>query len=294
MRRLDRTASWTAQFNAAQRAAETMQPPECRLLDDRHAASFVTDPMLRFALTHRLVAHLCILLLDGRFGGLHAHTVLRARYADDELESALSAGIDQLVLLGAGFDTTGRRHHLGQTMAIFEVDAPTTQSAKRASVNQQPALAKSDSVVWVACDFERDSVKDRLLAAGFDRTKPALVIWLGVTFYLTIDAINASLAELTELCAPASRLILDYCDPGVVDGTTRWAAGRRAARAAGRRGEIYRTGLTALDVDKLVDKHGFAPRGHSRVPALLDRYDPHDRRRLARDDWIAIAAADRL
>ena len=52
--------------------------------------------------------------------------VLRVRYLDDVLDRAFADGIDQIVLLGAGFDTTSLRHQrAGAT--FFEVDVPACQ-----------------------------------------------------------------------------------------------------------------------------------------------------------------------
>lgn len=290
-RRLDRKASVSAQLNAVQRAGESLQPPHLRLIDDPYSASFVTHPAFRLVLVHRLMAAWWIRVLDRMYGGMHAHVVLRARYADEQVRWAPAAAIDQVVLLGAGFDTTSQRAD-GCAMTVFEVDAPTTQRVKRAILDRQSHPGTAQRVVWVACDFEHDNVETRLTSAGFDPARPALVIWLGVTFYLTSAAFDACLAALDRLCAPGSRLVLDYGNPGIVDGTTTWAGARRLSRAAARRGEPYRTGLTATQLDQHLQQHGFRPATHHRVPDLLRQYGPAARRGLSSDDWLAIACAD--
>ena len=134
-RRLDRRASFTAQSCAARRAAETLQPPARRLLDDPYSRYFVRDPFLRACLIHPLAARAFIGLLNYAFGaGGHIFTVLRVRYTDDVCEAAINDGVDQLVLLGAGFDTTTLRSPAHTFVKTFEVDAPTTQADKRAVV----------------------------------------------------------------------------------------------------------------------------------------------------------------
>lgn len=291
-RRLDRAASLTAQINAAQRAAETLQPSHRRLIDDPYSGWFVTHPVLKLLLVHRLSAACALWVLDRLYGGLHAHIVLRVRYADEQVRWARGAGIDQLVLLGAGFDTTSQRA-TGDTMTVFEVDMPTTQAAKRAIFDRRSPIGASQGVVWVACDFEHDDLKTCLHSAGFDPAKPALVLWLGVTFYLTGTAFDTCLAALGTLCAPGSRLVFDYGDPGIVDGTTGWASARRVARLVARRGEPYRTGLTAAQLDQRLQRHGFWPATHYRVPDLLARYAPSARRDISSDDWLAIVCVDR-
>lgn len=134
-RRLDRRASFTAQSCAARRAAETLQPPGRRVLDDPYSRYFVRDPFLRACLIHPLAARAFIGLLNYAFGaGGHIFTVLRVRYTDDVCEAAINDGVDQLVLLGAGFDTTTLRSPAHTLVKTFEVDAPTTQADKRAVV----------------------------------------------------------------------------------------------------------------------------------------------------------------
>ncbi|MGB6208432.1 class I SAM-dependent methyltransferase [Mycobacterium sp.] len=288
-RRLDRKASLTAQINAAQRAAETLLPPRRRLLDDPYSRHFVRHPLLRAVLAHRLAADTAIRVFDWLWGGLHAHIMLRVRYVDDVCRAAISDGIDQLVLLGAGFDSTSLRL-AGTPVAVFEVDAPTTQQDKRAAIGNLPDNGRT---VWVPCDFEDGVLRGRLLGSGFDPDRRSVIAWIGVTPYLTGQAIDQTLADLAALCAPGSHLVLDYIEADVATATSRWASARRVARLVARRGEPYRSGFTAAGLDTLLAAHGFTSREHASVSTLLRRYDPAGERGLADDDWLAIACAQR-
>ncbi|WP_078326350.1 class I SAM-dependent methyltransferase [Mycobacteroides salmoniphilum] len=285
-RRLDQTASLTAQFNAWQRAAESMQSGA--LLDDPQSGWFVTHPLFRLGLTSPTAARWGLRLLDRWCGGLHAHIMVRRRVSDDELRAAAASGIAQVVVLGAGFDTSSQ--HLGSLpVTVFEVDAPSTQRDKRRLVEHHGVPPR-----WAPCDFERDDLTTSLHTAGFDSTAPALVVWLGVTYYLTLPALESTLAQLKDLCAPGSRLVMDYGDPDIVGHDSPRRDVRRVSRYVSRKGEPYRTGMTAAHVDELLARHGFQTITHQRVPGLLDRYDPTDKRRLARGDWNALLTAQRV
>jgi methyltransferase (TIGR00027 family) len=290
-RRLDRTASFTAQVNAAQRAAETLRPPGRRLLDDPHSQLFVEHPALRAILAHPRSADTALRVFDRVWGGLHAHIALRVRYADDVCDAAIADRIDQLVLLGAGFDTTSLRR-TAAPLTIFEVDAPTTQAHKRPVVERLLSI-DSHQTVWVPCDFEKDVLRERLLGSGLDPARPSLVVWLGVTPYLTRRAIGATMGDLAEVCAPGSRLVVDYITAGVVAARTPWKSAGRITRLVARRGEPYRTDFTEADLDALLAAHDFEPREHLTVSALLKRYDPASKSGLAADDWLAVATAER-
>lgn len=291
-RRLDRTASLTAQVNAAQRAAETLRPPHRRLLDDPQSRHFVQHRALQAILAHPRSADGALRVFDCLWGGLHAHVTLRVRYADDVCEAAISEGIDQLVLLGAGFDTTTLRR-AAAPVRIFEVDAPTTQAQKRPVIERLLPTEADHQTVWVACDFEKDVLCERLLEGGLDPARASLVIWLGVTPYLTRRAIDATLGDLAKICAPGSVLIVDYITAGVVAERTPWRGAGRIARLVARRGEPYRSDFTEAGLNALLSAHDFEPREHLNVSALLRRYDPANRSRLTADDWLAVATAQR-
>ena len=292
-RRLDSRASWTAQVCATQRAAETMQPVGRRRLDDPYSRSFVQHPVLRAALWHPLAARAFIAVLDLQMPDVHAFVVLRVRYVDDIVRAALEDGIDQIVLLGSGFDTTSVRCGDAR-VTVFEIDAPTTLTAKRDLDATNPRPQKAAEVVWVPCDFEYDRLSTLLLESGYDRTRPSVVVWMGVTMFLTHETISSTLADLSGLCAPQSRLIFDYVDPDVITGESRWPGARRVARAVTRRGEPYRTGLTSADAEQLIAGVGFTADQHLRTPALEQRYAPSQGGSRGRSDWLAVCAATRV
>jgi O-methyltransferase involved in polyketide biosynthesis len=124
------------------------------------------------------------------------------------------------------------------------------------------------------CDFERDSLRARLVAGGFAPRRPSLVIWVGVSQYVSRCALQTTLADLEALCAPGSRLVFEYIDPDVIAGTTRWKGARRVTTATRLRGEPFRTGLTDADVDALLAGNGFESPEHVRVAGWLQRYAP--------------------
>jgi O-methyltransferase involved in polyketide biosynthesis len=110
---------------------------------------------------------------------------------------------------------------------------------------------------------------------------------------LTRGAIDATLSDLAEICAPGSRLIVDYIRAGVVAERTPWRSAGRVARVVARRGEPYRSDFTEAGFDETLARHHFEPRENLCVSALLRRYDAANKSRLAADDWLAIATAQR-
>lgn len=134
----------------------------------------------------------------------------RARFAEDWLASAQERGVTQLIVLGAGLDTFAYRAPR-PGLRMFEVDHPDTQAWKRARLADAEIVAP-DNLTYVSVNFERDSLDERLAAAGFDRDAQTFIMWLGVTPYLTKDAIWATLGWIGALPGGA-HVVFDYGEP---------------------------------------------------------------------------------
>jgi methyltransferase (TIGR00027 family) len=141
---------------------------------------------------------------------LRAALVARSRYAEDALAAAVARGVDQYVVLGAGLDTFAYRNPY-PGLRVFEVDHPATQAWKREML-AAAGIVPSAGVAYAAIDFERDTLADGLTRAGFDWTRPAFIAWLGVTVYLTRDAILDTLRRVAALPA-GSGIVFDYSLP---------------------------------------------------------------------------------
>jgi methyltransferase (TIGR00027 family) len=289
-RRLARgQASDTAEINAAMRAVERTRPEDRRLFDDPYAHHFVRRPLYRAVTRVAPVGRLASALLDRWMPGLTGEVILRNRYWDDALDEALAGGVTQVVLLGAGYDSTALRRELGDGVTVYEVDSPPTQEAKRAALERSGLAPR---VVFVPCDFEVHAVGERLGAVGFDRSERAVVCWLGVSFYLTAEGLRGALEDLAALSAPGSRLVMDYLDQGVTAGTTPYAGAARAARSVERRGEPYHSGFDEPGFARLLAEAGFDVVDHARVEDLVDRYLGGGAW-CRTDDWLRVATAVR-
>jgi methyltransferase (TIGR00027 family) len=282
-------SSRTAETNALERAAEALHPPAGRLLDDPYAHLFVRRPLYRALLRLRPVALRVLHRVDERYPGLHAEIMLRARYVDGLVEAA---DFEQLVLLGAGYDATAFRHQLGTSVRVFEVDSPQTQGAKRAVVERNH-LRSNAPIAYCPCDFELDSVASVLEAGGFDPKRRTLIVWLGVSYYLTLEAFTATLRDVASFAPSGARMILDYMDPDVIEGTTTKVGARRAAEWVAKRGEPYRLGFTLEQLTRALELAGFGLVEHLRTAELAQRFRPPAGVGCRTDDWMGVALAER-
>ena len=124
---------------------------------------------------------------------------MRQRYTEDELDKAVERGVAQYVILGAGLDSFAyRRPDLAGVVRVFEVDHPATQQWKRARV-QALALPPPNNLTFVPIDFEQQALADELRAGGHRSELPTFVSWLGVTMYLTEEAVFETLRYVASL-----------------------------------------------------------------------------------------------
>lgn len=288
-RALTRRSSRTAETNAVERAAETLMPPDLRLLDDPFAHLFVRRRLYRALLALRPVALRGLRRVDQRYPGLHAEIMLRARFVDGLIRAG---GFDQLVMLGAGYDSTAFRHSLPPGARIFEVDSPQTQSGKRAVIERR-RLEPMTPVTYCPCDFEIDSPAKVLGEARFDPGRTSLTVWLGVSPYLTLEAFRGALEDVASYTASGGRLVWDYIDRDVVDGTTSKEGGRRAAEWVARRGEPYLLGFTPDQAGAELERAGFRLVEHLRTGDLATRFAPPAGIWCDTDDWMGVILAER-
>jgi len=66
-----------------------------------------------------------------RTSAAYPNVIIRSRYAEDALHRAVSRGVRQYVLIGAGFDSYALRAPPSDDMMIIEIDHPATQLLKR-------------------------------------------------------------------------------------------------------------------------------------------------------------------
>ncbi|MEM9728502.1 MAG: SAM-dependent methyltransferase [Myxococcota bacterium] len=142
--------------------------------------------------------------------GMVDHMVLRTEVIDAKLTGAIEAGVSQVVILGAGLDARAWRMPILESIPVFEVDHPSTQSFKRARVRgHQPPT----EIRYVPVDFQREQFSTRLLETGFDTDRPTAWIWEGVAMYLPEDAVRDSVAQMTALSPRGSHLLMTYRTP---------------------------------------------------------------------------------
>ncbi|MFC5474144.1 class I SAM-dependent methyltransferase [Paraherbaspirillum soli] len=201
-----------------------------------------------------------------------ASIVARARFIEDLVVEQAGRGLDQYVILGAGLDSFAqRRPQIASRLKVFEVDQPGPQAWKRQRLIEL-GFGVPDWLRFVPVDFEAGAAwRDELVTAGFDDSKPAIVVSTGVSMYLTKDANATTLRQVAGL-APGSTLAmtfllpLELADPEVRPGLEMAEKGARAS------GTPFLSFFTPPEILTLAREAGFREARHVSAADLARRY----------------------
>lgn len=137
----------------------------------------------------------------------------RARYTEENLQTAVSQGVQQYVILGAGLDTFAfRRPDLLEQLHVFEVDHPATQAFKRSRLTELGWVLPTN-LHFIQLDFTKESLVASLKRSPYDPKTLSFFSWLGVTMYLNRDEVFATLSSISDIAPAGSMVIFDYFVP---------------------------------------------------------------------------------
>jgi methyltransferase (TIGR00027 family) len=155
-------------------------------------------------------------------------TAARTTFFDAALERHL-AGVDQLVVLGAGLDTRAYRLPAEARIRCFEVDTPRTQPFKREMLTK--AGVDTARVTYVPADFGNEDWLAKLVDAGFRPEKPSFFLWESVTVYLDREAVESTLRKIAGT-APGSVVAFDYFSAELIEDRSPFMRYARAVLKA--------------------------------------------------------------
>jgi methyltransferase (TIGR00027 family) len=282
-------SSATAEQMALSRAIETCKPAAERICSDPFAERFL-GAKYRMLLWGRPFRDVVERLIEQRFAGHHYYVIARTRYFDDFLQQQLAGGAEQLVILGAGYDSRPYRFadRLGG-VRVFEVDHPATSTLKQAKVGalfgEIPA-----NVAYVGVDFTVDKLADKLLGSGYRTTRPAVFLWEGVTPYLDLEAVDEVLGFVTASAAAGSAIVFDYILRSVVEGTCTLRGAANEFAKMSRTSEPLRFGIDEGQAPAFLASRGFQNVVDVGAQELISRYfDPHGKHRYIKPWWRMIS-----
>ena len=248
--------SKTAELAAAIRALHLRRasPP---LYTDPLAESML-GPLWRRIVPSQVLTWLVVDILLRRLVPIVPAVVVRARYGEDHAEISVGQGVDQYVIIGAGYETFAmRRDDLMARLTVYELDQPATQEAKRRRM-REAGIPEPERVRYVAADLNAETLHGALDRSGFDASRPALFSWFGVTYYLGEAAIRETLESIATRMAPGSSVMFDYLANSATTPAAARELRRRCADFVARRGEPWISSFSPGEMSALLVDTGYA------------------------------------
>jgi len=146
--------------------------------------------------------------------GITVHYALRKRYVEDQTRKAISEGANQVVILGAGFDSLAwRLSKENPEIQFVEIDHPETQKPK-ANAFQQTSDGSSENLCLLSVDFTQQSLKEALEdCPDFLRARPTAYVCEGVLMYLDTPDIDKVFEAISQLSGDGSSLLFTAIEP---------------------------------------------------------------------------------
>ncbi|MBI9087369.1 MAG: SAM-dependent methyltransferase [Desulfobacterales bacterium] len=151
--------------------------------------------------------------------GVYEYVMARTRAFDHFFKQAIEKGVEQVVFLGAGYDSRPYRfRELLDTIDVYELDVAPTQQHKSRCL-EKAEIEIPARLTYVPINFNSESIQDALNAAGYDKEKKTLFMWEGVTYYLAPEAVGATFEFIKQNSPSGSIVAFDYIAlwPGIFD-----------------------------------------------------------------------------
>ena len=248
--------SKTAETIAVVRMSESRKSEDERICYDPHAIRFISQAVLDFA-AHNPEKYKAFVARNERLvPGASNSIVARVRYFDDVVKSSINEGLEQLVILGAGYDTRAYRIEGLSKIKVFEVDHPATQSIKIEKITEIFS-SLHDHVTYVPTDLEVDKFGQRLLESGYNKSLKTLFIMEGILMYLSPEIVEEILSFIVHNSGKGSAILFDYIPLSVVEGTCELEAGQNWRKGVMEVGEPFLFGINDGEIQSFLVQRGF-------------------------------------
>jgi len=242
---------------AVQRFADSNLPEDERICYDPYAVHFIDPGLLQWGAAHPTEVKAMAEAWAKKVPGWSTVIRTRVRYFDDTVIAATENGCEQLVILGAGYDTRAYRLEELKKMTVFEVDRSRMLHAKTGII-RKIFRSLPGHVQYVPADLSTGDPWQGLHAAGYSADKKTLFVLEGLVMYLPRKTVLNLLTFISSHTGPGSTVLFDYVPGFVVEGTSGREDARIIMAYTRKSGEPFLTGFDDGEVKTILTHHGFA------------------------------------
>jgi len=204
--------------------------------------------------------------------GAYEFMIARTAFFDGIVEQALKENIEQVVVLGAGYDSRPYRFAgFIRDTKIFELDAKPTQDRKRECL-QQAEISISEKISFVPINFVTDNLRERLMETDYSPERKALFIWEGVTYYLSSEVVDNMLTFVRSNSPSGSSISFDYASLSGEALNEDGAKELRKHMQARYSNEPTKFGIQAGKIEAFLAERGFEVVEHLTAAEMNEKY----------------------
>ena len=240
-----------AEVVALIRAEESEKPADQRICYDPYAIHFASPEMREFMACHPEKYKAQREQVEHSLPGYSNSIVARVRYFDDIVKLSAQDGLEQLVIMGAGYDTRAYRIEELKNVHVFEIDHPDTIEVKKDKINEIFGFIPAH-VTFVPADLEVEKLEQWLAENGYDKTKKTLFAMEGLIYYLPPEAVDNLLSFIVHSSSKENAVVFDY--GRVKPDTTH--KGKSGYEFAKQRGEPVKSSINK-PIEKFLSERGF-------------------------------------
>ena len=248
----------TAEGACAFRAAGALEKdPAVRCPDDM-AAGFLAGFNVTTLAKRRTTRGLWLAGANRKVPGAYTYEIARAKFIDEVVDAEAAAGLDEMIVLGAGLDS--RPYRMAEQLRgvrVIEVDHPASQSSKRARLRRLLG-GEPDHVTYLGIDFTRGDLATALEAAGHDRSARTLFVWSGVSPYLPEEAVAEVLGWVGAHTGSGTSIVFDAVWAEAIDGSRDYFGAAELRRGVAELEEPLLWGIPEGRVDATLSRFGLS------------------------------------
>ena len=248
--------SKTAELMAGFRAMEMLRPREDRVCEDPFAEHFLTGAWVSLVKSpfrtrvYQWITHLIN-------PGAHNTVPARVRYIDEHIKTCLQNGLEQMVILGAGYDSRAcRLDELKNKVTVFEVDHPATQEQKK-KVLETVFETLPENLAFVPYQLGDEGFEQQLFEKGYNENKTSLFILEGLIMYLDPETVKKLFSLISRISCLGSSVVFDFLPAGIEDGSINSRGGKNMNKWALKKGEPFKFGIDKKTLPDFLSSIGF-------------------------------------
>jgi len=272
-RRIESTTSRTAELTCVSRACSVLETNPYYKSDDDIAPLLLPGglrPFLHISLVRRFFTKVAAPK------GIYEYVIARTKYIDAVFKKALVEQFEQILIFGAGFDTRALRFQdaIGNTI-VFELDVPLTQQAKIGQYEKRH-LAIPENLIFIAIDFDKESLSTKLDEAGFHKNQRSLFILEGLVMYLQPESVDETFRIIRDYSANGSWVVFDYIYASILRKEGIYYGETGIEQTVSNADEQWQFGIEKGQIEQFLTKYGMKLLDHKDSKALEKAYFSDD------------------